>query len=88
MFRSLRIRSSPLYAYSSSNDAWALITGASDGIGKAFALELSSVYNFNVIIHGRNREKLERVRDEILAKYVFILKVYCIYAIILINCLL
>jgi 17beta-estradiol 17-dehydrogenase / very-long-chain 3-oxoacyl-CoA reductase len=39
--------------------AWALVTGASDGIGLGFVQELSS-QRFNVILHGRNEEKLKR----------------------------
>ncbi|UJR06822.1 hypothetical protein I4U23_011110 [Adineta vaga] len=46
-----------------SNNSWALVTGASDGIGKAIAFELSS-RGFKVILHGRNREKLEMVAKE------------------------
>lgn len=34
-----------------------LITGASSGIGRAIAIELSKEYN--LILHGRNRDKLE-----------------------------
>jgi len=51
-----------------SEQPWALVTGASDGIGKGVALELL-VQGFNVIIHGRTQEKLERVRDELLASH-------------------
>jgi 17beta-estradiol 17-dehydrogenase / very-long-chain 3-oxoacyl-CoA reductase len=40
--------------------AWALVTGASDGIGQGFVQELSS-QGFNVILHGRNEEKLKRI---------------------------
>ncbi|MCJ1318006.1 hypothetical protein MMC15_003333 [Xylographa vitiligo] len=40
-------------------DSWALITGASDGIGYGFAEELSA-HGFNVILHGRNKLKLEK----------------------------
>jgi len=47
--------------------AYALVTGASDGIGKALAMELAS-RGMNVIIHGRNEEKLEAVRQGIEAQ--------------------
>ncbi|KAI9715096.1 MAG: hypothetical protein M1812_006214 [Candelaria pacifica] len=40
---------------------WALITGASDGIGKGFAEELCSK-GFSVILHGRNEAKLSKVK--------------------------
>jgi NAD(P)-dependent dehydrogenase (short-subunit alcohol dehydrogenase family) len=41
-----------------------LITGASDGIGKALALHAASL-GAQVILHGRNVSKLEKVYDEI-----------------------
>ena len=44
------------------------MTGASDGIGRAFAFELCS-RGVNVIIHGRNEEKLGKVQKELLEKY-------------------
>ncbi|CAF1165371.1 unnamed protein product [Adineta steineri] len=56
-------RRSSLMQYHSDN-IWALVTGASDGIGKAIALELSS-RGFKVILHGRNRAKLETVAKEL-----------------------
>ncbi len=43
-----------------------LITGASDGIGKALALEAARL-GAQVILHGRNTRKLERVYDQIIA---------------------
>lgn len=49
---------------SGGEKAWALVTGASDGIGKAFAEELCR-RGFNVIIHGRNEKKLKGVKDEL-----------------------
>ncbi|OQU97729.1 hypothetical protein CLAIMM_03618 [Cladophialophora immunda] len=44
--------------------AWALVTGASDGIGKGLARELCA-RGFNVVVHGRNEEKLQRVKAEL-----------------------
>jgi NAD(P)-dependent dehydrogenase (short-subunit alcohol dehydrogenase family) len=41
-----------------------LITGASDGIGKALALHAASL-GAQVILHGRSATKLEKVYDEI-----------------------
>jgi len=41
-----------------------LITGASDGIGRSLAL-LAAKLGAQVIIHGRNVSKLEKVHDEI-----------------------
>ncbi|KAF2866958.1 hypothetical protein BDV95DRAFT_583259 [Massariosphaeria phaeospora] len=46
--------------------SWALVTGASDGIGRALCSELSS-RGFNVVLHGRNEVKLARVREELQA---------------------
>ncbi|EKM57279.1 uncharacterized protein PHACADRAFT_254970 [Phanerochaete carnosa HHB-10118-sp] len=45
---------------------YALVTAATDGIGKSVSKELYK-HGFNLILHGRNSEKLERVREEIQA---------------------
>lgn len=52
----------------SPSPAWALVTGASDGIGKGFAEELCS-RGFNVVLHGRNKAKLQAVKDELLEQW-------------------
>ena len=49
-------------------DSWALVTGASDGIGFGFAQELSQ-RGFNVFLHGRNLEKLIRRQQELQADF-------------------
>lgn len=63
------IRPSKLQIYChSETGSWALVTGGSDGIGLAFGEELSS-RGFNVLLHGRNQEKLDRVKVELSKKY-------------------
>ncbi|XP_044489771.1 very-long-chain 3-oxoacyl-CoA reductase 1-like isoform X2 [Mangifera indica] len=44
--------------------SWAIITGSTDGIGKAFAFELASK-GFNLVMVGRNPAKLEATSNEI-----------------------
>ncbi|MFS8020486.1 putative very-long-chain 3-oxoacyl-CoA reductase [Helianthus anomalus] len=48
--------------------SWALVTGSTDGIGKAFAFELAK-QGLNIILVGRNPSKLETVSTEIKSKY-------------------
>ncbi|CAK4034724.1 Hypothetical predicted protein [Lecanosticta acicola] len=50
------------------DSAWALVTGATDGIGKGFAEELCA-RGFNVIIHGRNETKLEKVKSSLQTRW-------------------
>ena len=63
-FIHLYTRPSSLKRYLHSNDAWAFVTGASDGIGRGFAYELAQ-NGFNVVLHGRNATKLERVKAQL-----------------------
>ncbi|KAJ6789189.1 hypothetical protein PWT90_05910 [Aphanocladium album] len=58
------------YAHAAPNgdSPWALVTGASDGIGRAFAHELSS-RGFNVVLHGRNHDKLSLVLAQLQARW-------------------
>ncbi|KAF8562306.1 hypothetical protein P879_05559 [Paragonimus westermani] len=47
---------------------WAIITGSTDGIGKAFAEELASD-GLNIMLISRNSEKLQAVAGELSATY-------------------
>ncbi|KAH9833751.1 NAD-P-binding protein [Rhodofomes roseus] len=60
-------RSSSVQKYLRRPAPYAIVTGASDGIGKAVAQELFAK-GFNLIIHGRNEEKVRRVVDELKAR--------------------
>ncbi|XP_010556186.1 PREDICTED: very-long-chain 3-oxoacyl-CoA reductase 1-like [Tarenaya hassleriana] len=48
--------------------SWALVTGPTDGIGKAFAFQLAGK-GFNLVLVGRNPDKLRDVSDAIRSKY-------------------
>jgi len=48
--------------------SWAVITGASDGLGKAFACELAD-HGFNLVLLGHHKEKLEEVSNELKSKH-------------------
>ncbi|KAK8146673.1 hypothetical protein G3M48_002726 [Beauveria asiatica] len=53
------------YAHATNgHPPWALVTGASDGIGRGFAAELAK-QGFNVVLHGRNRAKLASVMSQL-----------------------
>ncbi|CAG8163943.1 unnamed protein product [Penicillium olsonii] len=54
--------------YNPTHTNWALVTGATDGIGFGFAQELCA-RGFNVILHGRNAEKLQRRQRELQAEF-------------------
>ena len=45
-------------------DAWAVITGASDGIGAEYAMELAR-HGFNIMIVSRTEVKLRKVQKDI-----------------------
>ncbi|KAJ6355963.1 hypothetical protein OIU78_004147 [Salix suchowensis] len=48
--------------------SWAVITGATDGIGKAFAHQLAQK-GLNLVLVSRNPNKLRTVSSEILAEH-------------------
>ncbi|KIL65254.1 hypothetical protein M378DRAFT_10893 [Amanita muscaria Koide BX008] len=53
-----------LKKFGAHQGAWAVITGASDGIGKEFSLQLAKA-GFNVFLVARNKTTLESVASEI-----------------------
>ena len=67
-FIRLYTRSSSIKQYCKGKNTWALVTGASDGIGLGFAQELAQL-GFNVVLHGRNPTKLEKVKGRLQQKY-------------------
>ena len=48
--------------------SWALVTGSTEGIGRAFAFELARM-GFNIIICARTKSKLESTSAELKSKY-------------------
>ncbi|RPD54319.1 NAD(P)-binding protein [Lentinus tigrinus ALCF2SS1-7] len=58
------LRPSSLRRYLHGPSPYALITGATDGIGKALARELLR-NGFNLILHGRNETKMKKVVEEL-----------------------
>lgn len=48
--------------------SWAVVTGASDGIGKSFCYQLAK-RGFNIVLIARNEDKLKSVAFDITAKY-------------------
>lgn len=47
---------------------WALVTGATDGIGRAFTIQLAKK-KINAVIVGRTQSKLEEFSKELTSKY-------------------
>jgi short-subunit dehydrogenase len=58
----------PLHLKSRYPSPWAIITGASDGIGFGFCQELSK-QGYNICLISRNREKLEQKVQELRAEF-------------------
>ncbi len=46
-------------------EAYTMITGSTDGIGRVTALQLAK-YGFNLVLVSRSADKLQRVREECL----------------------
>ncbi|KAG6889104.1 hypothetical protein C0995_003673 [Termitomyces sp. Mi166 len=57
-----------LKQFGANKGAWAVVTGASDGIGKEFAFELAKA-GFNVLLVARNKALLQTTASDIAKKY-------------------
>ncbi|XP_051875139.1 17-beta-hydroxysteroid dehydrogenase type 3 isoform X2 [Pristis pectinata] len=51
-------------SFFTSKGEWAVVTGSTDGIGKAYACELAK-RGLNIVLISRSKEKLQKVADEI-----------------------
>lgn len=68
-FLKVFFRPKPLNLHSLyGQNSYVLITGSSDGLGRAFAFAFASL-GFNLVLMARNREKLALVKQEIQAKH-------------------
>ncbi|TFK49323.1 NAD(P)-binding protein [Heliocybe sulcata] len=54
--------------FRATDEPWALVTGASDGIGKSLCKVLAK-RGFNVLLHGRDHRKLYKCCQELLAAH-------------------
>ncbi|KAI8850825.1 hypothetical protein BC829DRAFT_427354, partial [Chytridium lagenaria] len=64
LFNAYLIPGKSLKKYGAGNPkAWAIVTGASDGIGKEFALQLAKA-KFNIVLLARTESKLHAVAEE------------------------
>ncbi|KAL7279411.1 NAD-P-binding protein [Trametes coccinea BRFM310] len=61
------LRPTTIHHYLHGAAPFALVTGATDGIGKATAAELYDL-GFNLILHGRNEKKMQKVIEELRAR--------------------
>src|SRR4051812_33081165 len=52
----------------SASRKWAIVTGASSGLGRALAREFAAG-DFNVLLTGRNSGELERLAEECAAEF-------------------
>ncbi|KAG1896827.1 uncharacterized protein F5891DRAFT_983234 [Suillus fuscotomentosus] len=66
-FQTFILSGTDLKKFGAKKGAWAVVTGASDGIGREFAIQLSSA-GFNVLLIARNAKMLNDVAVEIATK--------------------
>ncbi|KAG2070812.1 NAD(P)-binding protein [Suillus decipiens] len=66
-FQTFVLSGTNLKKFGAKQGAWAVVTGASDGIGREFAIQLG-LAGFNVLLVARNSKMLNDVASEIAAK--------------------
>ncbi|KAF9104599.1 hypothetical protein BGX27_010021, partial [Mortierella sp. AM989] len=64
-----------LKKYGAGRGGWAVITGATDGIGKEFAFQLAAK-KLNVVLVSRTESKLKAISEELAEKYSIETKFY------------
>lgn len=64
VYRNFGVGKNSLRKYGAGKEAWAVVTGASDGIGKEFATELAK-RKMNIVLVSRTAEKLKDVAKTI-----------------------
>ncbi|EZF25722.1 hypothetical protein H112_02031 [Trichophyton rubrum D6] len=63
------LRPSKLHKYlHHGKQTYAFVTGATDGVGRSMAYELAKS-GFNLILHGRNSEKLQAITEDLQTQY-------------------
>ncbi|KAI5204527.1 NAD(P)-binding protein [Aureobasidium subglaciale] len=67
-FASIYLKSGNLQRYNHNNNSWALVTGSTSGIGEGFAHALAAK-NFNLLLHGRNQQKLDTLKSTLAQIY-------------------
>ena len=63
-----RFLASPLNIRQKYAGQWALVTGSTDGIGKAYSIALAKC-NMNIVLVSRTQSKLDLTASEISEKY-------------------
>ena len=63
-----RFLASPLNIKKKYSGKWALITGSTDGIGKAYAFALAKC-NINIVLVSRTQTKLDTTASELTKRY-------------------
>ena len=63
-----RFLASPLNIKKKYSGKWALITGSTDGIGKAYAFALAKC-NLNIVLVSRTQSKLDTTASELTERY-------------------